>query len=409
MKYLILAILLLNYSLAFAGAPDFPLGVWYEGGVGAARQNSVPEDPVAAAKQYDRDFADMAAHGINCVVVPNTPPPHHKPILDAAQKHGLKLVIELGLDGGEIGQMIRGTKPLDMDQVRKVFEKDLAPIKDHPALWKVQLLDEPAAGEPLARYDKIAQALREYDPAHAPFCCLAGVGSVESFAKITQSPIVAWDFYPVSNDTEPGDKKPIQATADAAHSANEKAQQANANTFAVLQTFSQPGVRFPAPAEIRCMSYLSLANGSRGVFWFIYGTQFLDGEHKVIMAGLTDNEKKQPPDRWEEVGKLTKEIAALGPTLNDLTPEFGSKLASSGQFTQVLRDSKGRQYVFVVNTDTLKPQKVSIRFGTPSEVAGEAEVFHLPDNKKVNVVHDGAEVVWDQELAPGDGGLFRIE
>src|SRR4051812_8096014 len=103
-NFITFCILSLN-SLVFAQtptalvkAPDFPLGVWYEGGVGAARQNSVPEDPATAAKQYDRDFADMAAHGINCAVVPNTPPLHHKPLLDAAQKHGLKLIIELGLD-----------------------------------------------------------------------------------------------------------------------------------------------------------------------------------------------------------------------------------------------------------------------------------------------------------------------
>src|SRR4051812_12546860 len=92
--------------IAFLSAPllaqprqdFFPLGLWYEGGVGASRQNSVPEDPSAAAKQYDRDFADMQAHGINCVVVPNTPPAHHKPLLDAAHKYNLKLIIELGLD-----------------------------------------------------------------------------------------------------------------------------------------------------------------------------------------------------------------------------------------------------------------------------------------------------------------------
>jgi hypothetical protein len=390
-------------------ATEFPLGVWYEGGVGAARQNSVPEDPATAAKQYDRDFADMAKHGINCAVVPNTPPPHHKPILDAAQKHGLKLIIELGLDGGDIGQMIRGTKPLDMDQVQKIFEKDLAPIKDHPALWKVQLLDEPAAGEPLAHYAKIAEALRKYDPAHDPFCCLAGVGSVGDFSKITHSPIVAWDCYPVGNDTKPGDKRPLQALADASTTANEQALKANAQTWAVIQCFTiTNNNRFPTCAEIRSMTWLSLATGSRGIFWFIYGTQAFDPARTTIMAGLVD-EKGKGSDRWEEVAKLSKEISALAPTLNELTPLFASKLASSNQFTTVLKDSQGRHYVFVVNMDSTKPQKASLRFGTPSEVAGDAEVFHLPDNKKVPITHDGAEVVWDQELAPGDGALFRIE
>jgi hypothetical protein len=352
----------------------------------------------------------MAAHGINCAVVPNTPPNHHKPLLDAAQKHNLKLIIELNLDGGDIGHMIRGAKPLDMAEVQKILDRDLAPIKNHPALWKIQLLDEPAVGEPFQRYAKVAEALRTYDGNHDAFCCLSGVGAVESFCKITGSRVAAWDFYPVGGDTKPGDQSFLKATAEASTTANQQALKASATTYAVLQAFTQTNtVRFPSPAEIRCMTYLSLATGSRGIFWFIYGTQHLDPEHKLLMAGLTDRDNKQPRDRWNEIAKLTKEISALAPTLNRLTPAVNSNLASSSQFARVLKDDQGRFYVFAVNMNTLTPEKVSLRFGTASEVAGEAEVIQLPRKKKLPVIHDGAEVVWEQTLNPGDATLFRID
>src|SRR3982751_6268697 len=77
----------------------FPMGVWYEGAVGKLRNDLIPEDPAEAAKMYDRDFADISAHGVNVVVVPNTPPPHHKVLLDAASKHRLNIIMELGYEG----------------------------------------------------------------------------------------------------------------------------------------------------------------------------------------------------------------------------------------------------------------------------------------------------------------------
>ena len=65
---------------------EIALGIWYEGGIGALRQNLIPEDPAQAARMYNKDFKDIAAHGIRIVVVPNTPPAHHKVLLDAAEK-----------------------------------------------------------------------------------------------------------------------------------------------------------------------------------------------------------------------------------------------------------------------------------------------------------------------------------
>src|SRR5438477_6873416 len=134
--------------------PFFPLGIWYEGGVGDARDNVLPADPAKAAEVYEKNFADIAAHGINVMTIPNSPPDHHKIVLDAAQKHGLKVILELGLDGGPFGHMIRGDRPMDDAVVRQTLEKVLGPIKDHPALLRVQLLDEPPDGS-FERYGHI--------------------------------------------------------------------------------------------------------------------------------------------------------------------------------------------------------------------------------------------------------------
>src|SRR5438132_6985522 len=231
MKLYICLILALLTRTTLAAEPQFPIGVWYEGGVGAFRQNVIPDDLAKASAMYDRDFADIAAHSVNVVVVPNTPPAHHKALLDAAETHKLNLIIELDAEGGEIGQMIRGQIPLDEQRVQKSFDSLLAPIQKSPALWKVQLLDEPAPGEPVQRYAKIADLLRKYDPNHEPFCCLAGIGQVGAFATTTHSKIVAWDSYPISVNHEVGAPEPIKAFAAAAEKANQQAAKAGAHTW----------------------------------------------------------------------------------------------------------------------------------------------------------------------------------
>src|SRR4051794_24993462 len=100
MKTILRAVLMVVLLAAVSRAADetFPMGVWYEGAVGPARHDLIPADPTEAAKMYQRDFADIAAHGLNLAVVPNTPANHHKVLLDAAQASGVKLIIELGYE-----------------------------------------------------------------------------------------------------------------------------------------------------------------------------------------------------------------------------------------------------------------------------------------------------------------------
>src|SRR4051794_11119979 len=69
-------------SRAADDKPFFPLGVWYEGGVGDVRDNVLPVDPKDAAFIYEGNFSDIAAHGVNVFVIPNSPPEHHQLVLD---------------------------------------------------------------------------------------------------------------------------------------------------------------------------------------------------------------------------------------------------------------------------------------------------------------------------------------
>ncbi|HTL28236.1 MAG TPA: beta-galactosidase [Tepidisphaeraceae bacterium] len=389
-----------------AGENEFALGIWYEGGVGAARQNTIPEDPAEAAPLYDRTFKDIAAHNIKIVVVPNSPPNHHKLVLDTAQKHGLKVIIETGLDGGELGAMIRGSQPIDKAVVQKVFDGIIKPIVHHPALQRIQLLDEPEL-KAYGRYKEVADQLKPLMPDVPVFCCLASAQKTAEFLKETGEKVVAFDAYTIRVDTPKGDIKAMEEYAWHARKSALDAKKAGAESWAVIQCHSITNVhRYPTPSEIRCEAYLSLATGNRGVFWFLYQSQFFDKEHKNAMRGLV-NEKYKADARWADVAKVAAEIQKLAPTLMDLEPSNDEPIKDDDVRIYRLTDSKGTPYLFAVNLNTLKTQQAHLQFdGSAGKPV--VKVLAVPSNSEIPADTEG-NAKWEDAIAPGSGSLFRVE
>ena len=411
MKSLALVALTLVASLSILGqdskpADDFALGIWYEGGVGMARQNTIPEDPKEAAPLYDRTFKDIADHNIKIVVVPNSPPNHQKLVLDTAEKHGLKVIIETGLDGGDIGAMIRGSKPMDKAVVQKVYDDIIKPIVDHPALMRIQLLDEPPP-DAFGRYKQIADQLKGLMPNMPVFCCLPGAATAPEFVKQTGQKLVAFDAYTITVNTPKGDVKAMEAYAANARTSALAAKHAGAKSWAVIQCHSITNVhRYPTPAEIRCEAYLSVATGNKGVFWFMYQSQFFDAEHKNAMRGLV-NEHYKADNRWPDVAKVAAELHTLGPTLMGLEPSDDEPTKDGDVWTYRLTDSKGTPYLFAVNLNTQKTQPAHLSYDAS---AGKpvAKVVALPSNMEIPAGTDG-NAKWDDNIPAGSGSLFRIE
>lgn len=382
------------------------MGVWYEGGVGAFRDNLIPEDPALAAKDYQRDFAHMAAHGINAAVVPNTQPNHHRPLLDAAGANGVKLIVELDHEGAEPGKIVRGSLPLSKETLRESFDTKLKPIMSHPALWGVQLLDEPAPGT-YERYAEVAKALKSYAPRLQPFSCLIGSGPVDSFCKITRPGVVAFDCYPIGVGNKIGDQGPMLQYDNVAKEACVAAARYDVPVWAVLQVHSITGIhRFPTPAEIRCMTYLALANGCKGIWWFLYQTEYWNKANNEFMRGLVDQNFKGD-DRLEEISKLTSETRKISPTLLGLNIASDVELKADTA-AHVLKDSAGRLYVFAVNTNTVSQRKVTLRLDQAATGSRSPEVIKLPAKKAIEADLFGDKVAWSDTLAPGDGALYAI-
>src|SRR5437764_11353763 len=77
----------------------------------------------------ERDFAQMAANGINAVRIPHTTPP--RSLLDVAQRHGLRAMVGLSAEQ-YVGFLI--DRPASAPNVDEVIRSRVRTCAGHPAL-----------------------------------------------------------------------------------------------------------------------------------------------------------------------------------------------------------------------------------------------------------------------------------
>jgi GT2 family glycosyltransferase len=114
-----------------------------------------------------RDFAQMAANGINTVRIPHTTPP--RALLDVAQQHGLRVMVGLSAEQ-YVGYLI--DRPPDTPDIEGLIRSRVAMCAGHPALLCYALGNEIPA--PLARWlgrrkverylERLYRVVKEQDP-----------------------------------------------------------------------------------------------------------------------------------------------------------------------------------------------------------------------------------------------------
>jgi hypothetical protein len=116
--------------------------------------------------------------------------------------------------------------------------------------------------------------------------------------------------------------QPVSSVGDAVARAR-KASHGKKPILPVLQLFIwEAKDRFPTPAELRCMAFLSLVESAHGIAYYTYGS--VTGRPKTTTIATAQ------PDLWKSVKKLNQDIADLGPRLlagtetNDFTVGKGT-------------------------------------------------------------------------------------
>ncbi|NLX07166.1 MAG: hypothetical protein GXY33_18675 [Phycisphaerae bacterium] len=269
-----------------------PIGVWFEGRPDWAGS---PAEPAAAAVYYDRCFADLAAHGVNAAVVTNTPVPLRTTILAAADRQGLRIVLDLP----EFHPAIRGDGPIDEAAVRAEARKTVQTLGVHDSLLAYQIYDEPE-NRMVRNWLAVRDIFAELDPVRPPFSCFCRAESLGLVTARTDLPQAVFDIYPLRPDTLENDLTEFDSTLAAFRDA------ARCNPmWVVLQSFAKKDFwRYPTFEELLAMADRSLTAGAEGLFFFLY--QSLPN-HPEQLEGLLDNEGRETP-LYRGVGEAASEL-----------------------------------------------------------------------------------------------------
>jgi len=266
--------------------------------------------PYARTPQHVKDLADC---GIDFVIGVN----NDKQLLDMFLECGVGAVVSgeapswWGGDGHNSGKLAQ-THPLSE------YEKYAASYVDHPAIWGIDIGDEPSALD-FPHYGKVFAKVAQLHPNTFPYLNLypnyASVASntgeqtvnqlgTETYAqhiceycKNVPSDYICYDFYVYSIDT-PRMFENLRVISDACTSSGR-------SMWIVLQVNSQKKEKWISTNELRYQAYTSLAFGAEVITWACYTAGWW--ENQVL------DEKGEKTVQYEKLKEVNAELHALGP------------------------------------------------------------------------------------------------
>ena len=207
-------------------------------------------------------------------------------------------------------------------------------------------------------------------------------------------------------------------------------------------------LRSPTAAELRAQVNMALSRGATGITYFLYTSSdpnrcnFEGRRYDGLVTYDQSGQSRMPrPPIWNRVRTVNNTLRTLGDALNPLTWDAGfgtdsdnplpnstlvnavrlnaNHAATVGSLEFGLFHNDDADYVLVVNRHNLTTrgsQTIDLRFDTQqmqSDDAGNGYyiVEEIVTGTSYTVLADGNSHIWitQQDLAPGDAQLYRIE
>jgi hypothetical protein len=347
-------------TLRVDGKPFFPVGMYTLQDRGG---------------QHDKVLAEARAAGFNCTFFYAYNDREIMPLLDAAARNGIRAFTYV-------------TNPYKMrrgESTRDDIARDLVKRVGHPALLGWYLVDEPEGiGElPAQKAEWFYRLVKQLDSKHPCAMVVMSPAAAREYGKHTD---IMWvDPYPIPD-------RPVTFVADTI--AKTIAAVPDKPVWAVLQAFDWnvwrngkiDKVHRPTPEEARCMTYLALVHGARGVIYWA---------HSATKYNIRDY-----PDHWEYMKKLAGELRDLSPVLLEAPSTLKVEVAPpEAPIDTAVREHAGDHYVIAVNRE---PTTCSVTMSLPGiTLARPAEVMfegRLAD-------HAGGS--WSDEFEPLAVHVYR--
>ena len=232
---------------------------------------------------------------------------------------------------------------------------------------------------------ELYQIVKEADPTHPCSLVIMSPGAAAKYRWCTD---IMWiDPYPIPHSpvtyvtscvagavTNVEKDKPVWAIP-------------QAFDWAVWNTGKVNGVHRPTNEEERCMTYLALVHGAKGIiYWAHTASQYYIRDY---------------PEHWAYMKKLAGELHDLTPAL--LTPNVSRVVGlepKDAPIDTMVKRLNDRTYVFAVNYDT-KPSKVKVSL-SESSVSAPVEVLF---EERTVAAEKGS---WTDEFKPLEVHVYRV-
>ncbi|MBP6963929.1 MAG: hypothetical protein KBC96_05925 [Armatimonadetes bacterium] len=298
------------------------------------------------------------------------------PLMDAAHRNGIRA-------------FVYPTSPFSVAGVENTLAnagKDVFAKKDHPALLGWYIVDEPE-GIGKGAVDKtrlLYQTVREADPKHPCSLVIMSPGAAAKYRACTD---IMWiDPYPIPH-------APVTFVTDSVAGAVKNVEKdkpvwviPQAFDWNVWKTGKVDQVHRPTNEEERCMTYLALVHGAKGVIYWA---------HTASKYYIRDY-----PEHWAYMKKLAGEMHDLTPVLltvnADVKPEVSPKDAPIDLMVKRLG---GETYVFAVNHSG---EAQSVTFSLPG-VTASAPVEALFESRSLSAKSGS----WQDQFKPLEVHVYK--
>lgn len=326
---------------------------------------------------HDEVLAEARAAGFNTTVFYASTPPDLMPLMDAAQRNGIRAFVYPTLP----------TTVRKRNGTIAEIRSDVDERTTHPALLGWYVVDEPEGiGETSPQtVETMYQTVKQTDTQHPASLVVMSPAAARRYGE--SSDIVWVDPYPVP-------EQPVTYVSETVAGAVKAVP--NHPVWAVLQAFDWNvwnkghlvGPHRPTPAEARCMTYLALVHGAKGIIYWA---------HTASKYYIEDY-----PEHWAAMKGLAGELRDLSPVL--LTESAATKPSIEPRNAPVdlmVKQHEGQTYVFAVNHE---PKTCEVHFNLPG-VVSDKPVAVMFENRSVSADKTG----WKDSFEPLAVHVYRLE
>ena len=392
---------------AFAGAADegrfFPVGVWFYW------RGNVPDDDAQAQAVLDKMFAKVRSAGMNVVVADGIVEQNAQPVLDAAQRHGLKVILSCRFLTQK--RRRRGQPPPDEAAIHERIKAYLPKVDGHPALYFHYTYDCPRQAQ-TAYLRGINQLFAKLAPSHPTF--MAYFRNLPEIANGSNAPTLSWDNFPIGSENPPGVLVNYRYPGAMDHEREMERihdKTPGLRRLMLIQAFDSPGrLRYPSAAELRVqINAAFLAGWTDGILFY----RFHSRAGKRPRKGMVDAQMRWQVCSADELKQICEKTRKIGQHLAESKRRPAALLAVPPQL-RVAEFQKGQaRYALVMNrsaTERFDGEAVTARARTRRRTPWQklSAVENVLTQQRHSIAGKAATRI-RVALDAGDAVLFRFE